>query len=87
MIKLLENTEVELQKIVPKHNHKAIQSDLKINKDMRDDIKRATDNLMVKMKELSETLATVASKEQQEEFAKEMAELEARLNDLLSACD
>ena len=87
MIKLLEDAEVELQKIVPKHNHKAIQSDLKINKDMRDDIKRATDDLMVKMKELSETLATVASKEQQEEFAKEMAELEARLNDLLSACD
>ena len=43
---------------------------------MRDDIKRATDDLMVKMKELSETLANVASQEQQEEFAKEMAELE-----------
>ena len=87
MIKLLDDAEVELLKIVPKHNHKAIQSDLKINKDMRDDIKRATDDLMVKMKELSETLATVASKEQQDEFAKEMADLEARLNTLLSACD
>ena len=87
MIKLLNDAEVELHKIVPKHNHKAIQSDLKINKDMRDDIKRATDDMMVKMKELSETLATVASKEQQDEFAKEMVELEARLNDLLSACD
>merc|ERR1712016_188371 len=39
------------------------------------------------MKELSETLATVASKEQQDEFAKEIEELEARLNELLSACD
>ena len=76
MIKLLDNAEVELHEIVPKQNHKAIQSDLKINKDMRDDIKRARDDLTVKMKELSETLANVASQEKQEEFAKEMAELE-----------
>jgi len=52
MIKLLDDAEVELHKIVAKHNHKAIQSDLKIKKDIRDDIKRATDDLMVKMKEL-----------------------------------
>ena len=76
MVKLLDDAEKELQKIVPKHNHKLIQSDLKINKEMRDDIKRATDDLMGKMKELSETLASVASQEQQQEFAKEMAELE-----------
>ena len=76
MIKLLDDAEVKLHKLVPKHNHKAIQSDLKIKKDMRDDIKRATDDLMVKMKELQETLANVASQEKQEEFAKEMAELE-----------
>ena len=87
MTKLLEDAEAELVKIVPKHSHKKIQSDLKVNKEMRDDIKRATDDLMVKMRELSETLATVASKEQQEEFAKEMAELEARLNELLASCD
>ena len=87
IMKLLGDAETEIQKIVPKHNHKDIQKDLKINKEMRDDIKRATDDLMTKMKELSETLATVASKEQQDEFAKEIEELEARLNELLSACD
>ncbi len=87
MVKLLEEAETELQKLIPKHNHKAIQSDLKINKDMREDIKRTSDDLMIKMRELSDTLATVASKEQQNEFAKEMAELEARLNDLLAQCD
>ena len=65
IVKLLADAEVEIQKIVPKHNQKAIQSDLKINKDIRDDIKRATDDLMTKMTELSETLATVASKDQQ----------------------
>merc|ERR1712113_213909 len=36
---------------------------------------------------LSETLATVASKEQQDEFAKEIQSLEARLKELLTACD
>ena len=87
IVKLLEEAETEIQKIVPKHNHKAIQNDLKINKEIRDDIKKATDDLMTKMKELSETLATVASKEQQDEFAKEIAELEARLHELLTACD
>ena len=87
IMKLLSEAENEIQKIVPKHNHKDIQKDLKINKEMRDDIKRATDDLMTKMKELSETLATVASREQQDEFAKEIEELEARLNELLSACD
>ena len=87
MAKLLEDAETELFKIVPKHSHKKIQTDLKVNKEMRDDIKRATDDLMVKMKELSETLAAVASKEQQDEFAKEMAELAARLNELLVSCD
>ena len=65
IVKLLADAEVEIQKIVPKHNQKAIQSDLKTNKDIRDDIKRATDDLMTKMTELSETLATVASKDQQ----------------------
>ena len=71
MSKLLEDAEAELVKLVPKHSHKKVQNDLKVNKDMRDNIKRATDDLMGKMMELSETLATVASKEQQEEFAKE----------------
>ena len=83
----MADAEVEIQKIVPKHNQKAIQSDLKINKEIRDDIKRATDDLMTKMTELSETLATVASKDQQEEFAKEIQSLEARLKELLTACD
>ena len=87
MAKLLQEAEIELFKVVPKHSHKMIQNDLKTQKEMRDDIKRATDDMMVKMKELSETLATVASKDQQDEFAKEMAELEARLNELLASCD
>ena len=87
MVKLLNDAEKELQKLVPKHNHKKIQTDLKINKEMRDDIKRATDDMMSKMRELSDTLAGVASKEQQEEFSKEMAELEARLTELLTQCD
>ena len=65
MVKLLDDAAEELHKLLPKHNHKKIQSDLKINKEMRDDIKRATDDLMVKMKELSDTLASVASQEQQ----------------------
>ena len=65
MVKLLDDAEKELQKLVPKHDHKKVQSDLKINKEMRDDIKRATDDLMGKMRELSETLASVASQEQQ----------------------
>ena len=85
--KLMEDAEEEIQKLVPKHNHKAIQKDLSANKKMRDDIKSATDDLMIKMKELSETLATVASKDQQDEFAKDIHELEERLNELLSACD
>ena len=40
MTKLLEDAEAELVKIVPKHSHKKIQSDLKVNKEMRDDIKK-----------------------------------------------
>ena len=46
------------------------QGDLKANKGLRDDVKRATDELMGKMRELSDTLATVASAQQQQEFAK-----------------
>ncbi len=65
MVKLLDDAEKELRKLVPKHDHKKVQSDLKINKEMRDDIKRATDDMMGKMRELSETLASVASQEQQ----------------------
>jgi nesprin-1 len=87
MVKLLDDAEKELRKLVPKHDHKKVQSDLKINKEMRDDIKRVTDDLMGKMRELSETLASVASQEQQDAFSKEMSELEARLNELLTQCD
>ena len=87
IVKLLDDAEIEIQKIVPKHNQMAIQSGLKINKEIRDDIKRATDDLMTKMVELSETLATVASKDQQDEFAKEIQNLETRLKELLTACD
>ena len=87
IMKLLEDAEQELQKIVPKYNHKKIQNELRSRKDMREDIKRATGELMGKMREISDTLASVASKEQQDEFAREMADLEARLNELLSQCD
>merc|ERR1712083_859158 len=54
MAKLLEDVEVELQKIIPKHNHKMIQHDLKAKKQIKEEVKKATDELLVKMKEISE---------------------------------
>jgi hypothetical protein len=49
-----------------------IRDDLAHKQQLRDEVRKATEDVLVKMKELSETLAAVASAEQQESLSKEV---------------
>jgi len=72
MLKLIEEAEVELHKIIPKKSHQEIKDDLANKQHLRDEVKKATEDILVKMKELSETLASVASAEQQQSLSNEV---------------
>ena len=72
MLKLIDEAETELEKIIPKKNHREIKDDLANKQHLRDEVKKATEEILVKMKELSETLASVATAEQQDSFSKEV---------------
>ena len=72
MWKLIEEAETELSKIIPKKSHQEIKDDLASKQHLRDEVKKATEDILVKMKELSETLAAVASAEQQQSLSNEV---------------
>ena len=65
MLALLDESEVELKKIIPKHSQVMVQEDLKTKQSLKNEIKKATDDIMVRMKELADTLNSVADTEQQ----------------------
>ena len=72
MLKLIEEAEVELHKIIPKKSHQEIKDDLANKQHLRDEVKKATEDILVKMKELSETLVNVASADQQQSLSNEV---------------
>ncbi len=65
MLRLLDETEQELERVVPRKNQADVQADLRAKQDTRTELKRATDDILSKMKELVDTLNSVAGKEQQ----------------------
>ncbi len=73
MLQLIEDAETELHKIIPKKSHQEIKDDLAAKQHIREEVKKATEDILVKMKELSDTLANVATAEQQESFSKEVS--------------
>ena len=88
MIRLIDETEVEMKKIIPKHDHGLVQKDLNRKESLKKDIKRATDDIIDKMKELAKTLnVAVGNDEQDEALRREVAEMEQRLSELLNECD
>ena len=88
MIKLIDETEEEMEKIIPKHDHGLVQKDLGRKESLKKEIKRATDDIIDKMKELAKTLnVAVGNDEQDEALRREVAEMERRLSELLNECD
>jgi adenylate kinase family enzyme len=72
MLQLIADAETELEKIIPRKSHQQIKDDLVSKQHLREEVKKATEDVLVKMKELSETLASVATAEQQDSFSKEV---------------
>ena len=88
MMRLIDETEEEMQKIIPKHDHGLVQKDLGRKESLKRKIKRATDDIIDKMRELAKTLnVAVGSDEQDEALRREVADMEKRLSELLNECD
>ena len=88
MVRLIDETEEEMKKIIPKHDHGLVQKDLGRKESLKKEIKRATDDIIDKMKELAKALnVAVGNDEQDEALRREVAEMERRLSELLNECD
>jgi hypothetical protein len=73
MLHLIEEAEEELHKIIPKRSHKDVKDDLAAKQHIREEVKKATEDILLKMKELSDTLANIATADQQDSFNKEVS--------------
>ena len=65
MMQLIDETETELNKVIPKTSHAAIQTELKTKQQLRAELEAATGDILAKMRELADTLNSVAGDEQQ----------------------
>ena len=66
MVRLIDETEEEMKKIIPKQDHGLVQKDLERKESLRKEIKRATDDIIDKMKALAETLNIVVGDDDQD---------------------
>ena len=73
MLHLIEEAEEELHKIIPKRSQKDVKDDLAAKQHIREEVKKATEDILLKMKELSDTLANIATADQQDSFNKEVS--------------
>lgn len=76
LIKLIDEAETELHKLIPSHSHHQVKESLVAKQQMREEVKRATEDVLTKMKELSETLQTVAASEHQDNLGKEVSKFD-----------
>lgn len=72
LVKLIDEAEVELHKIIPCFGHTQIKESLVSKQQIREEVKKAIEDVLTKMRELSETLQAVATTEHQENFGKEV---------------
>ena len=56
MMALIDEAEEDMRKIVPRHDHGLVREDLGRKEGLRREIKRATDDIIGKMKELAHSL-------------------------------
>ena len=85
---LIDETQEDMRKIVPKHDHGLVKEDLGRKEGLRREIKRATDDIIGKMKELAHSLnLAVCDSEHDEALRREVGEMERRLSELLNECD
>ncbi len=72
----MEEAEAELARVLPpggKAQQQEVREDLDRKQAVRDELRKATDEVLAKMKELAETLNSVSGKEQQQELEKEVS--------------
>jgi nesprin-1 len=72
MLNLIDETEIEMKRVIPIRTHVEVRQELKSKANMRDELRKATDEVLGKMKELAETLNSVSSEEQQAALEKEV---------------
>eukprot|EP00095_Tigriopus_kingsejongensis_P001452 maker-scaffold207_size258870-snap-gene-1.17 protein:Tk01452 transcript:maker-scaffold207_size258870-snap-gene-1.17-mRNA-1 annotation:"PREDICTED: nesprin-1-like" len=87
MLRLIDDSEFELNKAVPQHDHKEVKLQLRVKKNLKEEIGKATEDILGKMRELADALSTAANPEQQSALSDEMNAMEQKLRDLLEECD
>ena len=68
---LVEETEAELARVMPRETQAEVRDDLRRKQEVKDELRKATDEVLGKMKELAETLNSVSGEKQQAELEKE----------------
>ncbi len=73
VVGLMEETEAELARVMPRETQADVREDLRRKQEVKDELRRATDEVLGKMRELAETLNSVAGEKQQAELEKEVS--------------
>ncbi len=69
---LMEETEAELARVIPRETQADVREDLGRKQAVRDELRKATDDVLGKMRELADTLNSMAGEEKTAELEKEV---------------
>ncbi len=69
---LMDETEAELARVMPRRTQADVREDLERKKAVKNELRKATDEVLGKMKELADTLNSVSSEEHQAELENEV---------------
>ncbi|ODN01313.1 Nesprin-1 [Orchesella cincta] len=83
ILHLLQQAESELKKLVPKHDPKKLAADLRTKQDMSVALREATEDMLNRLKNLSQSLSSVSSPAQRPVLEKEVEEIERRMRHML----
>lgn len=83
ILALLEQADRELQKLVPRHDPKMLAAELRTKQDMSVALREATEDMLKRLRDLSQSLSNVSSPAQRPVLEKEVKEIERRMREML----